>query len=362
MGHRRLRRLNGMFAVALLDERAVAWSSPGPFRDQAAGQAAFGPIRVRLGCPQPGGGWALGRADRHGAIEEYAAFHYVPPPRTGIEDIGRSIRHRARRSFDGSEETVRWAGSRSLPTPHRQGPRRASRSWTRLSRPPWSDNSWRTWGSASSCGGVDSRCCSRTRPSRGARPRAFTISFPGYGDYDERLNASRIAGAFLGFPTWSPPSSELRGGDRAEHPRPLIALSAIRPPFRLLQLASLARHYVTVVRSDAGGDELFGGYYSLRAHKIRRIARGLVQGVLPPTRMGSGVTHPSHRRSRAAMMRSYLGRLTGASTNDDVEQYLDLVARSTSPRGLGSVGPESRRSRGWRTSRMQARPGKPRRS
>ena len=36
-------------------------------------------------------------------------------------------------------------------------------------------------------------------------------------------------------------------------------------------------------------------------------------------------------------MRSYLGRLAEASTSDDIAQYLDLVARSTSPAGLAAL-------------------------
>ena len=60
------------------------------------------------------------------------------------------------------------------------------------------------------------------------------------------------------------------------------------------------------------------------------------------------------------MVRSYLGRLTGASTNDDVEQYLDLVARSTSPPGLAALrlkvdsrrlANESHAGTAWKTGR-----------
>jgi asparagine synthetase B (glutamine-hydrolysing) len=43
------------------------------------------------------------------------------------------------------------------------------------------------------------------------------------------------------------------------------------------------------------------------------------------------------RHSRTALIRSYVGRLTQASTSGDVEQYLDLVGRSTSQAGIAAL-------------------------
>ena len=87
--------------------------------------------------------------------------------------------------------------------------------------------------------------------------------------------------------------------------------------------------------SGTGGDELFGGYYRLRAHKLRRLAR-LLRTVT--SRRGSGVTRGGQRHSGGTQIRSYLARLTEAGTSDDITQYLDLVARSTSPAGLAALG------------------------
>ena len=329
------RRLNGMFAVALLDERGgrlvLARDRFGikPLVRRLSGPFAFASDALSL----VRAGLSAGRIDM-GAIEEYAAFHYVPPPRTGIEDIGQIDPGTALvRSFDGSEETVRWAGSplfNAAPTgpPARLEELDAAFS-TAVERQLVADVGVGVFLS----GGVDSALVLSYAAESGARPRAFTISFPGYGDYDEQLNASRIAGAF-GVPHVVAPFDfsfeEAIARTSEAFDCPFGDSSAIAT----LQLASLARHYVTVALSGTGGDELFGGYYRLRAHKIRRIARLVGPAA---TRMGSGVARGSHRRSGAALTRSYLGRLAGASTSDDIAQYLDLVARSTSPAGVAAL-------------------------
>lgn len=330
------RRLNGMFALALLDERGgrlvLARDRFGikPLVRRLGGPFAFASDAISL----VRAGLSEGRIDP-GAIEEYAAFHYVPPPRTGIEDVGQIDPGTALvRGFDGSEQTVRWADRPLWSTPPEGPPPRLEELDAALSAAVRRQLVADVEVGVFLSGGVDSALLISYAAELGALPRAFTISFPGYGDYDEQPHASRIARAF-GVPHVIAPfdlSFEDAVARTAEaFDSPFGDSSAIAT----LQLASLARPYVTVALSGTGGDELFGGYYRLRAHKMRRLAR-LFGSVA--TRMGSGVMRGSHRHSRAASMRSYLGRLTGASTSDDVAQYLDLVARSTSPAGLAALG------------------------
>jgi asparagine synthase (glutamine-hydrolysing) len=329
------RRLNGMFAVALLDERAGRL---------VLARDPFGikPLVRRLGAPFAfasdvlslvRAGLSEGRIDTR-AMEEYASFHYVPPPGTGIEDVGQIDPGTALiRSFDGSEQTVRWAGPPLWSTAPAGRPARLEELDAALSAAVGRQLVADVGVGIFLSGGVDSALLLSYAAELDARPRAFTISFPGYGDYDEAAHASRLAGAF-GVPHVIAPfdfgfeDAVARTAETFDCP--FGDSSAIAT----LQLAALARPYVTVALSGTGGDELFGGYYRLRAHKIRRLAR-LVHTAA--NRMGSGVARGSHRHSGVALTRSYLGRLAEASTSDDVAQYLDLVARSTSPAGLAAL-------------------------
>ena len=261
------RRLNGMFAVALLDERSgrlvLARDRFGikPLVRRLRGPFAFSSDALSL--VQSG---ALGGRIDTGGDRGVRSL----PLRAAAADRHRGhrpdrSRHRARQGASMAPSR-RFAG-RARPVEHRTGkaPRRASRSWTRPSRPPWSDNSWRTWGWASFCqAGVDSALLLSYAAESGARPRAFTISFPGYGDYDEQVNASRLAGAF-GVPHVVAPFDfgfdEAIARTSEAFDCPFGDSSAIAT----LQLASLARHL------RHGGPE---------RHRGRRAVRWL----LPPPR------------------------------------------------------------------------------
>jgi asparagine synthase (glutamine-hydrolysing) len=328
------RRLNGMFALALLDERAGRLVLT---RDR------FGikPLVRRLGAPFAfasdamslvRAGLSEGQIDLE-AIEEYAAFHYVPPPRTGIADIGHVEPGTAVvRRFDGCEQTVRWAPSEVWGTAE-EGP------------PPSVEELDAAFSAAVGrqlvadvpvgiflSGGVDSALLLSYAAEFGARPMAFTIAFPGHGDYDEQRSAARVARAF-GVPHVLAPF-DLGFEDAVTR-----TASSFDTPFgdssaiATLQLSSLARPEVTVALSGTGGDELFGGYYRVRAHKLRRVA-GVLRAV---TARSPEVSRGRERYSRSAVARSYLRRLTEASTSSDLDQYLDLVARSTSRAGLSAL-------------------------
>jgi asparagine synthase (glutamine-hydrolysing) len=330
------RRLNGMFAVALLDERNGRLVL-------ARDRFGIKPLVRRIGSPFAFASDALGlvqaglsegRIDTD-AMEEYAAFHYVPPPRTGIEDIGQIDPGTAFvRSFDGSEQTVRWAGSPLDETAPGGPPAHLEELDAALSAAVRRQLVADVGVGIFLSGGVDSALLLSYAAESGARPHAFTISFPGHGDYDEEPNASRLTNAF-GVPHVVAPF------DLGFEEAIARTVEAFDCPFgdssaiATLQLASLARPHVTVALSGTGGDELFGGYYRLRAHKLRRLMR-LIRSAA--TQLGSAVPRGGHRHSRAALTRSYLGRLAEASTSDDIAQYLDLVARSTSPAGLAALG------------------------
>ena len=192
------RRLNGMFAVALLDERRGRLVL-------ARDRFGIKPLVRRLGAPFAFSSDALslvhaglseGRIDT-GAIEEYAAFHYVPPPQTGIEDIRQIEPGTALvRDFDGSEQTVRWAGSALWSTPAQDPPAHLDELDAAFSAAVGRQLVADVGVGIFLSGGVDSALLLSYAAESAARPRAFTISFPGHGDYDEQVHASRLARVF----------------------------------------------------------------------------------------------------------------------------------------------------------------------
>ncbi len=177
--------------------------------------------------------------------------------------------------------------------------------------------------------GIDSGLLLDAAVRAGARPRAFTIAFAGMGDYDESYNAAQLAAAY-GVPheieDFDPGFADAVEGVAQAFDQPFADSSAIAT----LQLAKLARESCTVVLSGTGGDELFGGYHRLRAHKFRR-ATSLFKPVAAqlPTLGSRG----NERASVAKSLAAYADRLARADSSDDDAQYLSLVGSATSPVG-----------------------------
>ena len=224
------RRLNGMFAVALLDERGGRLVlGSGPLRDQAAGQAASGPVRVLLGCPQSRAGGALGGTNRprgDGGVRGLPLR--TAPAGPGSRTSARSIPG-PRSSGASMARSGRFAGpAPPCTTTPRKAPRRASRSSTPPCRLLWGDSSWRTWGWASfSPGEWTPPCCFRTPPSREpagepsrspSRATATTTSRP----------TPRGLPAPSAFHMWSPPSMSASTTPSLGRPTPSTAPSATR--------------------------------------------------------------------------------------------------------------------------------------
>jgi asparagine synthase (glutamine-hydrolysing) len=109
-------------------------------------------------------------------------------------------------------------------------------------------------------GGVDSSLVTAmaVRASNGP-VRTFTVSFPGYGEYDEAPHARRVADYFGTRHTElvaEPASVELLPVLARQFDEPMADSSMI-PTFLLSQLV---RQHATVALAGDGGDELFGGY------------------------------------------------------------------------------------------------------
>ena len=333
------KRLNGMFALALVDERrqeiTLARDAIGikPLVKTTGEHFAFSSDALSL----VSAGLSRGEVDEQ-AIAEYAAFHYVPPPLTGIADIVQVEPGTAlTRARDGSEETIRWA-PRYFDTPAPDAPVRNEELnevlLDSMSRQLVADVEVGVFLS----GGVDSSLIAALAVEVGARPRAFTVAFAGHGDYDEAARAAQLAQA-LGIPhhveSMSVGFAEAVNGVGSAYDQPFADSSAVP----MLALSRFASADVTVALSGTGGDDLFAGYYRHRAHRLRGTV-SLLPDRLTTRLARVPVERGAERSSASTLARSYLARIAKASAGDDLEQYLSLVGEMTSEAGLESFADE----------------------
>jgi asparagine synthase (glutamine-hydrolysing) len=327
-------RLNGMFALAIVDERGgdlvlardrfgikpLVRTTSGPF---AFASTATALLRAGLCAPE---------VDEQ-AVREFLALHYVPPPHTGLAGVEEVLPGTLlRRGRDGRETTQRWA-AQPLEEPGDPVPVDTVEAvvGAAVERQLVADVEVGVFLS----GGIDSSLVLSFAAEQGARPQAFTLSFPGYGDYDEADAAATAAGHY-GVRHHRIPFNSTFGeaieGVGAAFDQPFADSSAIPT----LALATYTAEHVRVALSGTGGDDLFGGYYRHRAHRLRPLLTAVPHAVAERLSSPAG-QGGDERRSGVALMRSYARRLVSAGGSGDVAQYLGLIGGLTSPSGLGAV-------------------------
>jgi asparagine synthase (glutamine-hydrolysing) len=319
-------RLNGMFALAIADQRkrelVLARDRLGikPLVRTTKGRFAFASdamTLVRAGLAEP-------QVDLD-AVRDYATFHYVPPPRTGVAEVlalepGTAVV----RSDAGHERVVRWAkpvfggessgeSVGSLETALRAAVKRQLVADVDVG--------------VLLSGGIDSSLVLAYAVDAGARPTAFTLGFPGSGDYDESQAARRTAKTLGVEHVVAPLELEFAGAIDAignAYDSPFGDASALAT----IAIARVARQSVTVALSGTGGDDLFGGYYRQRAHRFLPLVRMVperVRGRIASARPAPG----TERSGRLRLAASYAGRMASADPRDPRTQYLDLVTQSS---------------------------------
>jgi asparagine synthase (glutamine-hydrolysing) len=325
-----LARLSGMFAMALADERTGELVLA---RDRLGIKPLAYTTGERFGFASDAmtlvqAGLSGGDIDVD-AVAEFAAFHYVPPPLTGVADI-RQLEPGCllRRGRDGGHHISRWArGSFSVPAAG-DAPDAAELD-AALSRAVERHLVADVEVGILLSGGTDSRLVLALAAELGARPRAYTMSFAGHGDYDESPVARATAAAFgvehretrltLDF-------DPILDGVAAAYDQPFADASAIAT----LAVSRLAREDVKVVLSGTGGDDLFAGYARHRAHRVQR-AVGLLPAPVRASLRRMRTARGAERASLLATLRAYGARLATAADGDVYAQYLALVADHSSP-------------------------------
>ena len=329
-------RLNGMFAAAIVDERnsevVLARDRLGikPLVRTTGSRFAFASDALALVAA----GLSSGEVDFEG-LQGFAAFHYVPPPATGIADIEQVKPGTAlRRKRDGTEEEIVWGE-----TPFADAP--ASDPVTveeaeeallgAVRRQLVADVEVGVFLS----GGLDSNLVLSAAVALGAKPRAFSIGFAGHGDYDESDAASAVAKR-LGVPhhveQLDVSFDRALNGVANAYDTPFADPSAVA----MIELARLARAHVTVALSGTGGDDLFAGYYRHRAHRLRAVVRRAPELLRRAARRAASAQGRA-RRGRIQLASSYVARLAEAGGESATDQYLALVASLTSPVGLAAL-------------------------
>ncbi len=154
--------------------------------------------------------------------------------------------------------------------------------------------------------------------------RTFTVTFPGYGRYDETPHARLVATHF------GTEHHELAAGETGPDLLPRLARqfdepmgdSSMLPTFLL---ATLVREHATVALGGDGGDELFGGYrYYSWIPRIER-ARALAPGPLRRAVAAVGRALPIGARGRQQLA-AFAG--DGVPAIAHIDLYFDRATRA----------------------------------
>ncbi|MGI8438677.1 MAG: asparagine synthase (glutamine-hydrolyzing) [Thermoleophilaceae bacterium] len=333
-------RLNGMFAIALLDERRSELLLA---RDPFGIKPLVRTTGLRFGFASDAlalvaAGLSCGEVDLE-AVEDFVAFHYVLSPRTGLKDV-RDIEPGTvvRRARDGTERLLRFA-SRPLSD---EVPADATLDEVdvALRKAVVRQLSADVPVGVFLSGGIDSALIASYACEAGAHPRAFTVSFPGHGDYDEGARSALVArtlGLEHDIERFDMGFREAVEGTARAFDRPFADSSALAT----LALARRAREHVTVALSGTGGDDLFAGYQRHRVHRLRPFMRPVPQALLRRLERRDPLRGGEHR-SRMTYALSRATRLATAGFHTDIDQYLGLIGTATSSAGMRALGSEVR--------------------
>lgn len=275
-----LTRLNGMFAFAIYDDRAEtvggrlflardrAGEKPLYYWRHATGFAFASELKALMADP------SMPRRLNLTALNAYLAFGYVPGEMCILQGVTKLPPAHAM-VYDVESGALRVWRYWSLPEPpleHQAGDAEVlSDELANLLK-----DSVRQRLVADVpvgillSGGLDSSLVTAMAAQCSSQPvQTFTVTFPGYGTYNEGPYAQQVADYFgtehQGLVA-EPASVDLLPTLAKQYDEPL-ADSSLVPTYLV---SRLTRQHVTVALGGDGGDELFGGYsrYSLDLNKL----------------------------------------------------------------------------------------------
>jgi len=328
-----VRRLNGMFAFALWDNRSrtlVAARDPfgvKPLYWWTDGRrvALASEVRALMAA-----GLVQARVDRV-ALDHYLACRFVPAPRTLFEGVSKLAPASLLTAREG--EAPRISSYREGPGPPLEGlegeelsRQLAERFTDAVERQMMSDVPYGAFLS----GGVDSAAIAAAMAQRShAPPSTFTIGFPGHGSVlDEREYAAGTARA-LGtdhHDTAMEQSDFLSELQRCV--RHLEEPCGIPSAPALMQLSRFTAQSVKVVLSGQGADEPHGGYGRHQAAAALGLA-GRLGPAARPLRAAAGLLAGNERARRASRL---LGEMR------ETERLVRLVEITDDATRSGLVG------------------------
>ncbi len=260
-----VRRMNGIFAFALWDDRRSRLVcardplgvKPLYWRSDGRRLAVASEVRALLAA-----GLAEPRVDRI-ALDHYLACRFVPAPRTIFEGISKLPAATTLTAEPGSEPVVTsyreapGAPVEGLGTEELAG-ELAERFTDAVERQMMSDVPYGAFLS----GGVDSAAIASAMSRRsGAKPTTFTIGFPGHGEEIDEREAAAESARVIGTDHHETATAEIDFlGELERCVRSLEEPLGIPSAPALMQLSRFAARDVKVVLSGQGADEPHGGY------------------------------------------------------------------------------------------------------
>src|SRR3954452_13437104 len=338
-----VRRLNGIFAFAIWDERE---------QRLVASRDAFGvkPLywwtdgRRLAGASEIGAILAAGltraRVDRV-ALDHYLACRFVPAPRTLFDGI---------RKLGAAETMVVEGGDAPRIVSWREPPgisleagddeladQLAERYADAVERQMMSDVAYGAFLS----GGVDSAAIVAAMKARAPEPpTTFTIGFPGHGDVLDERELARETARIVGTDHRDTVMDESgfldelsRSVPRLEEPCGIPSAGA------LLQLSRFAARNVKVVLAGQGADEPHGGYGRHQAASV------LSRLKLFPPRMAAPALAAARILPRAASARRMAHMLGGRGSSERLIRLVEITDHAQRAELTGSDGSDAEAER-----------------
>jgi asparagine synthase (glutamine-hydrolysing) len=324
-GPRFVERLEGMFALALVDARRGRLvlardrlgKKPLVFTRLPDGTLAFASeLKALLALPD------VSREVDMDAVDAYLALQYVPGDRTGIRGVRRLLPGHVLVADEGGERIERYwePAPLGLSGSEPQSPG----LWLELVREEVRAAVQRRLVAdvplgALLSGGIDSSIVVALMAQASREPvRTFTVGFPD-ARYDERAHARAVAERYGTVHEELEVDADVAGTvERLAHAfdEPLGDEAA----FPTFLICEAARSHVTVALTGDGGDESFAGY--------ERYAAMVLADRLPPrpARIGARVLRalpPARREPRSPLFRA--ARFLEAAGTPRSERYTRLV-------------------------------------